>query len=162
MISIPTRQKTYPFLKHLFICTTLSSALVFTGCANMTNEQGGLLAGAAVGGALGSLFGGGSGRVAAAIIGTGIGAFIGSRIGQSMDRTDAIALNRTLESNPTGQTRAWTNPDTHNRYRVTPVKTYKQNGEFCRRYHMTAVIDGKAEKLTGNACRQPNGVWKTV
>ncbi len=147
-------------MRKLTLFTTLLAAgLTLTGCAGMSNQDTGTLAGATIGGLLGSRFGGGSGRVVTTMLGTFAGALIGGRIGASMDQNDRARLNQTLENNRTGQTRSWVNPDNNRRYRVTPTRTYKDNGRNCRHYKMTAIIDGKAEIIHGKACRNAKGIW---
>jgi surface antigen len=63
----------------------------------------------------------------------------------------------------TGQTVAWTNPDTKSQYEVTPTKTYKdESGQDCREYTTVGIIDGKRETINGTACRQADGTWKAA
>ena len=141
-------------------------AALLTACAGMSNQDVGTLTGGVLGGVLGSRFGGGSGKVAAAIGGTLLGAYLGGAIGQSMDKTDQLSMNQALEKTPTNQAYSWHNPDSKNRYTVTPTRTYYKNvggrSEPCRRFVTTAIIHGKAEKIKGTACRQANGNWRVV
>jgi surface antigen len=56
---------------------------------------------------------------------------------------------------------AWKNPDTGHSGTVTPTKTYQAPGAgYCREYQATVEIEGKQEKASGKACRQPDGTWK--
>lgn len=138
-------------------------SLAATACVPPNNEQVGSVAGGVVGGLLGSQFGGGSGKIVAAVGGTILGSVIGGRIGQTMDRLDRLELQRALESEPTGQTKAWTNPDNGNQYRVKPTHTYQNSqSQPCREYVTEAVIGGKKEKMYGKACRQADGSWKVA
>jgi surface antigen len=141
----------------------LSLALAATACVPPNNEQVGGVAGGVIGGLLGSQFGGGSGKIVAAVGGAVLGSVIGGRIGQTMDRLDRLELQRALESEPTGQTKMWTNPDTGNQYQVRPTHTY-QNAQKqpCREYVTEAMIGGKKEKMYGKACRQADGSWKVA
>lgn len=146
------------------LCLVVVVSLL-AACAT-TNQDIGTITGGAVGAILGSQVGHGSGRSFAIATGTLAGALIGNRIGQYMDRQDRMYFSQALEREPDGHTRAWQNPNTHHRYRVTPTKTYyrKHRGhrQPCRRYVTTAIIDGKAQKITGRACRMPNGTWRVA
>ena len=137
------------------LTVTLSAGLT-TGC---TKQEQGTAIGSVVGGALGSRFGSGSGRIAMTAVGAFAGAMIGSSIGQSMDETDRLKANRALESNRTGQASSWSNPDTGNRYTVTPTRTYESREGPCREYTTRAVIDGRSEVIHGKACRDHSGRW---
>ena len=77
-----------------------------------------------------------------------------------MDDVDKLKMERALERNRSGQTSTWVNPDTHNRYAVTPTRTQYVDGEPCRDFTQDATIDGKAEQVRGTACRQSNGDWR--
>ena len=136
----------------------LASTLVLTAC-NPTKEDIGTLAGAGAGAAVGAQIGGGTGQLAAVAAGTLIGGIIGGRIGKTMDDVDRMKMNRALETQPTGQSYRWKNPDTGTNYAVTPTETYQHDGGPCRDYTTEAVIDGKREVVHGTACRQPDGRW---
>lgn len=138
----------------------LVASLGLTACADLNNEDAGVLGGAVIGGLLGSQFGGGSGQVLATGAGAMIGAFIGGNIGKTMDKQDQMEMRQALETTKTGKTSRWRNPDSGNRYAVEPTKTYYQKGRPCRQFTTTAVIDGRKEVLHGRACRDPRGRWQ--
>lgn len=144
------------------IVTSLALSVFLGGCAQVTNEGVGTVAGGVVGGLLGSQFGGGAGKVAAAAGGALLGAFVGGRIGQYMDRQDKMEMQRALETAPVGQSVIWTNPDNGNRYNVRPMRTYYIHEQPCREYVTHATIGGKMEKIYGKACRQTDGSWKVA
>ncbi|MDA3920674.1 MAG: RT0821/Lpp0805 family surface protein [Salinisphaera sp.] len=132
-----------------------------SGCANWSNSDTGTVVGGAAGGALGSQIGGkGAGRTIATVVGTLAGAALGNRVGGHFDNRDRNQLGSALESNQTGSTSSWTNPDTNNNYSVTPTRTYEQGNQPCRNFTMNANVNGKPEKVNGTACRQPDGTWK--
>ena len=140
----------------------VAGTLALAGCENPpTKEQTGTVAGAVVGGVVGSTIGGGTGRTVAIVAGTIAGAVIGGRIGQKMDEADKLKAAQALESTPTGQPSSWRNPDTGNTYTMTPTKTYDAGGQPCREFTVIGTVDGKNEKVTGEACRQADGSWKT-
>jgi len=129
----------------------------------VSNQTGGLIIGALLGAATGSQFGKGKGRVAAVLTGTVLGAVIGGNIGQSMDRQDHVKVQKALETSQTGRSVNWNNPDNGNQYTVTPTRTYRtaSNGD-CRDYDAWVFINGYERKVTGSACRKPDGTWQQV
>lgn len=146
-------------------------ALLASGCGGVhggaqsgsgqINQIGGGLLGGIAGGIAGAQIGGGSGRVAAIIGGAILGAALGSYAGGYMDRMDQQLVNKTLESQPTGQTSQWKNPDSGHQYHVTPVNTYqKPSGQYCREFVTQVEVGGKTEQAYGTACRMPDGSWK--
>ena len=138
------------------------AALALAACENPpTKEQKGAVAGAVVGGVVGSTIGGGTGRTVAIVAGTVAGAVIGGRIGSKMDEADKLKAAQALESAKTGEHVAWTNPDSGARYDLTPTRTYESKGAPCRDFKVDAMVDGKPEQITGTACRQADGSWKT-
>lgn len=141
----------------------LAAALALAACETPpTKQEKGTVAGAVVGAAVGSTIGSGSGRTAAIAIGTIAGAVIGGHIGKQMDEADRIKAAQALETTPTGQRTSWKNPDTGNQYAMTPTRTYETASGPCRDYTVDATVGGRPEKVTGKACRQPDGTWKTM
>ena len=127
----------------------------------------GTLAGAALGGLVGSQFGSGKGN--AAMIGAGVvaGGFLGNKIGKSMSCQDQQqhydTTQSSLETQKTGQTSSWTNPDTGHSGNITPTRTYTSaDGTPCRDFTQTIYVDGEYEEINGSACRQADGSWKPV
>jgi len=142
-------------------------ALLTTGCATMEANPKTTI-GAAGGGALGGLIaaaaGGSGAAIAASVIG---GMLVGGLVGNLLDERDkrlaAEAAQKAMETAPTGKSVAWNNPDSGHSGTVTPTKTYQTaNGTYCREYQTTVLIDGKQERATGTACRQPDGTWRVV
>lgn len=78
-------------MKHIKSTLTVivATSLLF-GCGEdgLTNEQGGTLLGAAIGGAAASNVGDGKGQTAAIIGGTLVGATVGQKVGKSVDATE--------------------------------------------------------------------------
>jgi surface antigen len=138
--------------------------ITVAGCANMSNQDAGVLTGGAIGGAVGSLFGKGSGRIFATVGGTVLGAYLGGRVGNNMDKVDRMKMNQALERTPTGQQTHWKNPDTGDSYVVKPTRTYheKKSDQPCRDFTTKALIGDKQETVYGRACRKADGTWKLV
>ena len=135
---------------------SLASTLMLGGC---TKQESGTAIGGVVGGALGNQFGKGAGNVAMTAVGAIAGAMIGGSIGQNMDDTDQLKAQQALESTRTNESSSWSNPDTGNRYTVTPTRTYDSGGRNCRDYSTRAYIGGRQEVVHGTACRDSNGSW---
>ena len=148
-------------LNKFIVIWVIASSLILTGCQEIRNEQVGTGVGAALGGLLGAQVGGGSGKIAAAVVGALAGAYIGGNVGRTMDEVDRRKANQTLENTPTGQTTSWSNPDNGNTYAVTPTQTYNSGNQPCREYSTEAWIDGRKETVTGTACRDANGNWRS-
>ncbi|NOX09110.1 MAG: glycine zipper 2TM domain-containing protein [Gammaproteobacteria bacterium] len=141
----------------------LAGVVTVTGCANngqVKNQQAGAVIGGILGGVLGSRVGKGSGRTVAIIAGTMAGGYIGGSVGKSMDDTDRLKIEHSMEQSRTGVPTRWNNPDSGNAYTVTPTRTYEERDVACREYTVDAVIDGRTEQIYGTACRQPDGSWK--
>ncbi len=147
-----------------FIVSTLVISLFLSACAAPlpSKQTGGAVLGGVLGGIAGTQIGKGKGRTAAVIAGTLLGALIGGSVGATMDASDQLQANRTLETVPDGQPVAWTNPNTNAQYEVTPTKTYDTKMGTCREYQTVAMIEGQREVIYGKACRQPDGSWKMV
>lgn len=135
-----------------------------TGCQTMQDNPKtsiGAFGGAAFGGLIAAAAGGGGAAIAGAVIG---GALLGGLAGNMLDQRDkrmaAEAQQRALETAPTGQPVAWTNPDSGHSGTVTATRTYQSGGGYCREFQNDVVIGGKSEKAYGTACRQPDGSWK--
>ena len=150
-------------MKRLSVVVVVACALALGGCAGMTQEDQGALAGAAIGGAVGHNFGGGNGQVLATFAGAVLGAFAGSSIGRRLDQYDEQQAQQALESSPTGNETSWVNPDTGSHVTFVPTETYQRdNGQYCREYQTTVTVGGKEQQAYGTACRQPDGSWKIV
>ena len=72
-------------------------------------------------------------------------------------------VQKALETSRTGHAVNWNNPDNGNQYTVTPTRTYRtaRNGD-CRDYDAWVFIGGYERKVTGMACRKPDGTWQQV
>ena len=129
---------------------------------SMSNQTGGMILGGIIGAVTGAQIGKGTGKLVAVASGTVIGALIGGSVGQSMDRVDRMQVQQSMETAPTGTAVSWKNPDTGNRYTVTPTRTYSANGQPCRDYDAWVMMGGYEQKVTGTACRMADGSWQTV
>jgi surface antigen len=157
------------------IIIVLFSLLIISGpvraeCQQEETSGGeifGTLAGAALGGLVGSQLGSGTGNKVAIGAGVVAGGFLGNRIGKAMSCQEQeqhyATTQSALETQKTGQSSTWTNPDTGHSGEITPTRTYtSSDGVPCRDFTQTLYIDGEFEEIQGTACRQPDGSWKPV
>ena len=125
-------------------------------------ETVGAILGGTAGAAIGSQVGEGGARAVATIAGGIIGFIIGREIGRSMDESDRYCMGYTLDYAADGAAVDWYNPAYDTRYTVTPLSTFQNAGQRCRKYSTVAAIDGRSERVEGTACRQSDGTWKVV
>jgi surface antigen len=150
-------------MNKMMVAAALAASVILAGCeGGVRQEHAGMAVGGALGGLLGSQIGGGTGQLAATAAGAVAGALIGGSVGRSMDEVDRMKHQRALETAPTGYTTSWSNPDSGDRYAVTPVRTYEQAGTACRDFTTEAWVDGQRQVVNGTACRQPDGTWRAV
>lgn len=159
--------------RHLVQVCVLATAVSLTPMYGHAEEcEGnkeavGTVVGAVLGGIVGSQFGKGGGKKAMTVVGAVAGGYAGNRYGEYLDCEDqkqhTQAAHEALESQPSGQPASWRNPDTGHSGSVTPVKTWQRDdGQYCRDYTQSIVIEGKVEEATGTACREDNGLWRIV
>ena len=167
--STPRIEKGLGAMKLAGIAVPVALILALSACAEDqgAKQTGGTLIGAGLGALVGSQIGGGTGQLVAVAVGALAGAYVGGEVGKSLDRADKLSMERTsqraLESNRTGQTSSWQNPDSGHSGTLTPTQTYQSAaGTDCREYQQTVTIDGKTERAHGRACREPDGTWKIV
>jgi len=147
------------------IAASLIVACFATGCEN-PKQTIGTLGGGALGAWAGSGVGSGRGRVVATAVGAVAGALIGGTVGHQLDKADKDRADRThqnaLENTPKGTTARWRNPDSGNHGSITPTRTYREHGQYCREFQQTIVVGGRTEQGHGTACRQPDGSWRLM
>jgi surface antigen len=154
--------------KRLVAVTAVLVIVALAGCEAGGMRMGpgtatGGLGGAAAGGLLGAALGGGSAGIASGVL---IGGLLGAGVGQMLDQRSqqmqAQTVSRSLETTPSGTTTSWVNPDNGNRGTVMPTRTFRgQDGNYCRDFQQSVVIQGQSQQLNGTACRQPDGSWRT-
>ncbi len=99
------------------------ATIALSACETYKQTTGTVI-GAIAGGVIGHQIGSGSGNTIATIAGTILGGYIGGKVGRQMDDKDRQQTAAALETTPTYETSSWTNPDTGNRYEVTPTRTF--------------------------------------
>lgn len=151
------------------LLTVALGACTNNGLGMGNKELIGTAAGAALGGWAGSAIGDGDGsaRLATTAAGVFVGGLIGNQIGRYMDEQDQQLARRAeyeaLERYPDGRQSRWDNPNNGNYGYSVPERTYQtNNGQYCREYQTTIVVDGRPQSGHGTACRQPDGSWQIV
>ncbi len=165
MVSLKARDMNRKTFTSLLLSLALLSAC--TGGAGKNGEKFGSATGAVIGTVVGAKTGSGSGKALSAGLGAIFGAWLGKIVGKSLDEADRKQANETaqetMDTADVGQTTTWSNPDSGNSgtYTPTSARTAK-NGQECRNFESSVIIDGKEEKASGRACRQADGAWKIV
>jgi surface antigen len=150
------------------LCVLLGISVLSAACASRDTDrsfgksEAGQIIGGVAGAAAGSQIGDGSGRTAAMIAGALLGSVVGERIGARMERDDLRQTALVLEDNRSGQSTAWVNPDTGNRFSVTPTKTYERDGQPCRQFDFRVATSRGSDLQERTACRRDNGTWEVV
>lgn len=134
------------------------------GIANGTCHRHavGAVLGGVVGGVTGAQIGKGDGKTAATIAGTLLGVLVGSHIGRSMDQADRYCTAQVLEHASDRQPIVWYNPEAQAQYRVTPLSSDNQQGQYCREYLAEAQVGNVPRQVYGRACRRPDGTWQIM
>lgn len=71
------------------------------------------------------------------------------------------ARTRALETQISGETISWTNPDSGSSGQVTPLRTFKTSeGKWCREYLQQAVLLSEGALRKAVACREADGHWR--
>ncbi len=155
------------FIRPVIAAT--AAVFLLSACAQEPGQKEGLgtVLGGVAGAVAGAQLGKGTGRDIAIGVGAVLGALSGGEVGRSLDRADRLAMGRTtqraLETQPSGTTTTWRNPDTGNSGTVTPRPAVQTaSGEQCREFQQTVTVGGRTEEAYGTACRQPDGTWKIV
>jgi surface antigen len=87
----------------------------------------------------------------------------GTRLSDTEQQATMATFQYALETNQSDEAAAWVNPDTGTSGSLVPVRTYQnEEGQNCREYVTTIIIDGEEEEGYGTACRQPDGTWMIV
>lgn len=144
----------------------LSTGLL-VGCQSTGNqEMAGTVVGGVTGGVIGSQFGQGAGRWAGGAIGVVAGAVAGEAIGRYLDESDNGHKRRAFSSAsraPVGETVYWENGRTgHWGWYEPTADGHSRYGNYCREFTMKTYMNGRAQRVTGTACRRPNGTWYEI
>ena len=91
----------------------------------------------------------------------------GEEYGALLDGSEQQAMTQTfqyaLENNKTNTSAAWVNPDNGHSGTLVPIRTFvNDEGQYCREYVATIIIDDEEHQGQGTACRQGDGTWLIV
>jgi surface antigen len=85
-----------------------------------------------------------------------------AQIARANADAENLAFMRALETKVSGSTVDWQNPDTGNGVRVTPVRTFRnQGGQYCREFQRVRFGSTGEARDQGIACRVGAGEWAT-
>lgn len=70
--------------------------------------------------------------------------------------------HQALDFSPSGSSVEWKNPSNKNHGSITPIKSFKISGRYCRQYIQEIYIGPKKIRVFGKACRQADGSWKII
>lgn len=161
-------------MQRLCLTALAALALGLVGCAEdgrIPNQTIGLVLGTMAGAALGTTVGGhigsAAGQAAVGVGGTLVGGLIGSSLGAKLDKADREVLHSTtqstLETEPSGVTKPWRNPDSGREGTVTAEPAYVDGkGRDCRPFSQTAKAGEEVATERGQACRNADGSWQIV
>jgi len=141
-------------MKHLVIAAVLTCFLAAGyGCANKAQQ------GATVGGLAGATIGALTfkDKLLGAAVGAGVGVLMGYIVGNEWDKHDEAKLQKTLETNKSGQASSWKNPDTGASYTATPSRPYMAENKVYRDVVIRDAKDG--HEVMAKAWRDDQGVW---
>lgn len=119
----------------------------------------GTVLGAVAGGVIANKTASDENKTAATVAGVVIGGIVGNTIGRTMDNRDVQCTGQALERVGDRQTVAWKNSGNGQEYQVTPLRTYNQDGLYCREYVARTSGSTQGETIQ-NACRNPDGTWR--
>jgi len=153
-------------LRLIMVLVLTTSVSACSWNKDRSGKLGGALGGLG-GGVLASKSGKGTGKTALIIIGATLGAMWGEDLARGMSDVDKIFAERTtkdtLEYGKPGDQVSWSNPDSGNSGKVKAEETYKNDqGENCRKFETSSVVNGEDRTATGTACRMSDGEWKVT
>jgi surface antigen len=143
----------------LISATALISIASLTGC-NMTKQDMGIAAGAAVGAIAAPLIFGNAAWYTIAG-GAAAGGFIGNYVGKNMSSQSRQKVAYTLDKAPDKQPYQFMSaPQSTPDLTVTPLRSYKISNQQCRDFELTTKEGAKTVYDKGSACKQTDGSWQ--
>jgi surface antigen len=104
-------------------------------------------------------------HIAAKRSGEVIGGISGKKIGLEMSTRErsvaAAAEYKALEYGRSGAPVSWDYPAMSDRGAIVPGRPFKRGEHYCRTYTHTVERGGSPEEITGIACREGEGIWRT-
>jgi|GEM_PF-2636253 len=150
-------------MKQIITKLSIVALMVSLAACSTNTRQDNTVVGAGTGAVVGGLLGAiGGGWVIAA--GAVVGGVVGGVVGHSMDSTDTVAINTSMDKNSINVPSNWTNTKTGTWYKITPtspVMAYK-GSTYCRHYTVYTKHNGKSTHTNGVACRNSDGLWQQV
>lgn len=68
---------------------------------------------------------------------------------------------RVLETELSGSSQSWVNPETRSRGSIMPVRTWRDaSGQYCREFEALRSVGESQSRQYGVACRRQDGTWR--
>jgi surface antigen len=146
-------------IMSFMIITAMLSSI---GCESMTTKQKiGTGVGAVAGAALVTQLGGGSGKTSAILLGGTLGGVVGYSLASMMENSDVTQMTEGWDTELDKSVHSqWVNENTQIAYESTASSAWTVEGNWCRNYQTSAIIDGKKETIEGIACLGDDGIWR--
>lgn len=162
--TMPRRTKFISLMMVIALAGASACAWIEQQTGVSTGAQTGAAVGAAAGGLITAAARADTGWIVAAAV---LGAVAGVVVGDYLTREDKMMAGKTandaLETQPTGNTSTWQNPDSGNSGSVTVTDTYQQaDGTPCRSFTQTIAAGDRTESGVGTACRAADGTWRIM
>ena len=128
-------------------------------------DPAGVIAGAIIGGLLGNTASGG--RTGATVAGVVAGGAIGAALTRNLDCEDQSYAYKTyydgFNSGRANSRYDWRNPRNGHRGELRVGRYYNDPSGFrCTNFIQDSYVQGRSHKVSGKACRQPDGTWAIV
>ncbi len=101
-----------------------------------------------------------AGQVSAAVAGSVDGTIVGNGVGAQMDQIDQACTGQALERAEDYQAVGWTNPSTGAHYNVALTGIFEMDSRYCRGWVTRIIMNNQIETAQGQACRDPDGIWR--
>jgi len=146
--------------------STYSDDSYYRDCRS-SPDPAGVIAGALIGGLLGNAAGSGGGRTGTTVAGVIVGGAVGAALTNNLSCEDRSYAYKTysdgFNAGRPNATYKWQNPRDDHRGEFR-VGTYYNDpvGFRCANYTQNIYVQGRAQQVSGKACRQPDGTWVIV
>ncbi len=130
-------------------------------------DPAGVIAGALIGGLIGNIAGHAGERTGPTIAGVIVGGAVGTALTSNLNCEDRSYAYKTyyegFNSGRPGSRYEWRNPRNNDRGEFRVGRYYNDRDGFrCADYTQTIYVQSRRQKVSGQACRQPDGSWVIV
>lgn len=86
---------------------------------------------------------------------------LGGSIAKYFESKDHIQVQKVLETAKLNKLVKWKQSKVI-KFAMTPIKTFRNNGQLCRNYEISMIKDDHKQMFKGVACREAHGLWKAI